>query len=330
MIRPLKNIFYYLFILPRTLKRIRIINSILDELISDVNKVPEWRLITKKSGFILRMTQYVEVHSLLDFSLCGLANSEISSKELRACVYFCACLPLYDDFFDENNLSAKEIKALMLAPESFDSKSAVEGMFIHLLKEVYANLTNQKLFAYYFEKLFYAQEESKRLMDSSLSLEEVKHIAFEKGGYSALLFRSILSHEFVKGEKEALYQLGAVGQLMDDIFDLYDDVQEGLNTTATKYHNDFTPVVEFYKMEVLSLKNLFFKLDYDLSNKNKFIREIMLIVNGGTLCGKQFLEAQKVNNNIFSIQEIGREALICDMEKKSNWLKMVRLSISNA
>ena len=117
---------------------------------------------------------------------------------------------------------------------------------------------------------------------------------------------------------------------MDDIFDLYDDVQEGLNTTATKYHNDFTPVVEFYKMEVLSLKNLFFKLDYDLSNKNKFIREIMLIVNGGTLCGKQFLEAQKANNNKFSIQEIGREALICDMEKKSNWLKMVRLSISNA
>ena len=68
MIRPLKNIFHYLFILPRTLKRIRIIDSILDELISDVNKVPEWRLITKKSGFILRMTQYVEVHSLLDFS----------------------------------------------------------------------------------------------------------------------------------------------------------------------------------------------------------------------------------------------------------------------
>lgn len=330
MIKPLKNIFHYLFILPKTLKRIKKIDFILNELISEVNKIPEWKLIIEKPGLILRMTQYVEVHSLLDYSLSGLAGRDISKNELRACVYFCACLPIYDDFFDENNLSASEIKMLMSAPEYFNSKNAVEKLFIFLLKEVYKNLPDQEMFAFYFEKLFYAQEESKRLLDDSLTTEEVKHIAFEKGGYTALLFRSILSHDLIEGEKEAVYQLGAVGQLMDDVFDLYDDVDEGLNTIATRFGQDFKPMVKLYESEIITLKEQVLNLGYSKPNKEGFLREIMLMVNGGTLCANQFLLAQKKNNNRFNIKEIGRTPLICDMEKKSNWVKMVRLSITNA
>ena len=239
-------------------------------------------------------------------------------------------MPIYDDFFDENDLSAEEIKTLMSAPESFKSKNAVEELFIFLLKEVYQNLPNQESFAFYFEKLFYAQEESKRLLDASLTTKEVKEIAFEKGGYTALLFRSILSHDLIEGEKEALYQLGAVGQLMDDIFDLYDDVEEGLNTIVTRFGFDFKPMVELYEVEILKLKEQILNLEYSKSNKERFIREIMLMVNGGTLCANQFLLAQKNNNNRFDISEIGRAPLICDMEKKSNWVKMARLSIANA
>ena len=85
------------------------------------------------------MTQYVEVQSLLDYSLCGLAGREISKNELRACVYFCACLPIYDDFFDENDLSAEEIKTLMSAPESFNSK--LKGMILSLIK-IFTSLAN--------------------------------------------------------------------------------------------------------------------------------------------------------------------------------------------
>lgn len=328
--RPLFNLFHYLIILPRTYFRIKEINRVLTTLKKEVSVNPEWKNVISSKGFDLRLTQYVQVHSLLDYSLCGLAGRSISKGELKACVYFCACLPLYDDFFDKNDLTAEEIKGLMQAPKHFEPKNPVEGLFIHLLKEVYKNLPDPILFAKYFEGLYYGQEESKKLLDPTLEYAHVKKIAFEKGGHSALLFRSILKHPFLKGEEKALYQLGVVGQLLDDLFDLWDDLEEGVNTIVTKYDDDFTPIYDVYLSEVQSLKCLILNLNYKLGCKNKFIRELMLMVNGGTLCGQHYMRLQKQNKGVFDIQEIGREALICDMENKLNWIKMIKISISNA
>lgn len=328
--RKLRNLLHYLLIIPRVNSRIGSINKVLSNLKERVSETPEWKDIIDAKGFDLRLTQYVQVHSLLDYSLCGLAGREMTENELKACVYFCASLPLYDDFFDKNDLSAEEIKALMNAPKDFEPNSAVEGLFIFLLKEVYENLHDPALFAKYFEGLYYGQEESKKLLNPNLTFEEVEKIAFEKGGYSALLFRSILKHPLIGGEEEALYQLGAVGQLLDDLFDLWDDLEEGINTVVTKFDKDFQPVFDRYIKEVEKLKTLFMNLDYTQSNKAKFIRELMLMVNGGTLCGLHYLELQKQNKGVFDIQKIGREALICDMEDKKNWLKMVKISLGNA
>lgn len=328
--RPFFNFLHYFIILPRTYIRVKAINRTLSELKKEIVKDPKWKAIIQKKDFELRMTQYVQVHSLLDYSLCGLAGRSISEKELKACVYFCACLPLYDDFFDKNNLSGDEIKALMKAPSNFVPKTPLEGLFIHLLKEVYRNLPNPDLFAQYFEGLYYGQEESKKLLNPNLSFEEVEKIAFEKGGYSALLFRSILKHPLIEGEEEALYQLGAVGQLLDDLFDLWDDLEEGVNTIATKFDSDFNVVFNRYEIEVKKLKDLFLNLNYNVIHKHTFIRELMLMVNGGTLCGQQYIQLQKQNGGVFDIQKLERRQLICDMEDKSNWYKMVKLSISNA
>ncbi|MBI35134.1 MAG: hypothetical protein CMP67_07205 [Flavobacteriales bacterium] len=328
--RQLSNFFHYLFILPRVKFRLNRINKVLKNLKKEVCKNSEWALIISSKSFDLRLTQYVQVHSLLDFSLCGLAGRKMSNNELKACVYFCACLPLYDDFFDKSDLSEKEIKDLMLAPESFTPENSVQELFIYLLRIVYKNLHDSDLFSKYFEQLYYGQEESKKLVNPNLSKAEVEKIAFQKGGYSALLFRSILKHPIIVDEEKALYQLGAVGQVLDDLFDLWDDLEEGINTIVTKFNRDFTPVYAQYLHEVEKLKLSFQKLNYTQKNKNKFIRELMLMVNGGTLCGQHYLKLQEKNGGVFDIQKIGREALICDMEKRSNWLKMIKQSILNA
>ena len=328
--RPLSNFFHYLFILPRVKFRLNRINKVLKNLKKEVGKNPEWASIISSKSFDLRLTQYVQVHSLLDFSLCGLAGRKMSNDELKACVYFCACLPLYDDFFDKSDLSEKEIRDLMSVPDHFKPNNAVQELFIYLLRIVYQNLPDASLFGRYFEQLYYGQEESKKLSNANLSRAEVEKIAFQKGGYSALLFRSILKHPLIANEEKALYQLGAVGQILDDLFDLWDDLEEGINTVVTKFNHDFTPIFNQYLSEVEKLKSSFQKLSYTQKNKDKFIRELMLMVNGGTLCGQHYLKLQEKNGGVFDIQKIGREALVCDMEKKSNWLKMIKQSILNA
>ena len=328
--RQLSNFFHYLFILPRVKIRLVRINKVLKNLKKEVNQNPNWASIICSEDFDLRLTQYVQVHSLLDFSLCGLAGRKISKSELKACVYFCACLPLYDDFFDKGSLSKKEIKNLMYTPKGFNPDNPVQELFIYLLRTVYQNLSDSGLFGSYFEQLYYGQEESKRLIDPQLSLEDVEKIAFQKGGYSALLFRSILKHPLIEGEEEAMYQLGAVGQVLDDLFDLWDDLEEGINTIVTKFNDDFKPVFNQYLKEVEELKCRFRTLTYTKKNKDKFIRELMLLVNGGTLCGQHYLKLQAQNDGVFDIKKIGRDALVCDMEKNSNRFKMIRQSILNA
>ncbi len=328
--RQLSNLFHYLFIIPRVNFRLVRINRVLKNLKEEVVKNPDWASIISSKDFDLRLTQYVQVHSLLDFSLCGLAGRKMSRVELKACVYFCACLPLYDDFFDKSNLCKKEIKDLMHSPQGFKPENSVQELFVYLLGVVYQNLPNSELFGRYFEQLYYGQQESKKLVDSRLSKEEVQKIAFQKGGYSALLFRSVLKHPLIDGEEKALYQLGAVGQVLDDLFDLWDDLEEGINTIATKFNKDFTPVFNLYIKEVDQLKLSFQALNYQQKNKDNFIRELMLLVNGGTICGKHYLKLQAENGGVFDIQKIGREALVCDMENKFNRLKMIKQSILNA
>ena len=166
--RPLSNFFHYLFILPRIKFRLNRINKVLNNLKKEVRKNSEWISIISSKNFDLRLTQYVQVHSLLDFSLCGLAGRKMSNDELKACVYFCACLPLYDDFFDKSNLTEKEIKDLMNAPNGFEPENPVQELFIYLLRVVYQNLPDSDLFGRYFEQLYYGQEESKKLINPDL------------------------------------------------------------------------------------------------------------------------------------------------------------------
>ncbi len=330
MMRQLSNLFHYLLIIPIVNFRLLRINRVLKNLKEEVVKNPRWASIISSKDFDLRLTQYVQVHSLLDFSLCGLAGRKMSRNELKACVYFCACLPLYDDFFDKGNLSKEDIKDLMHSPEGFNPKNSVQELFVYLLDVVYQNLPNSELFGRYFEQLYYGQQESKRLVDSQLSKEEVQKIAFQKGGYSALLFRSILRHPLIDGEEKALYQLGAVGQVLDDLFDLWDDLEEGVNTIVTKFNTDFTPIFNFYLKEVDQLKLYFQELNYQQKKKDRFLRELMLLINGGTVCGHHYLKLQAQNNGVFDIHKIGREALVCDMENNFNRLKMIKQSILNA
>lgn len=322
----ISNFFHYLIILPRTWRRLNRVNAILDEIVIAAEKEEAWRLILNQKGFKMRLTQYVQVHSLLDMSLCGLTGREITDEELISCVCFCACLPLFDDFFDEQNMDAKQIKQLIHAPDEVVLSDPKAALFLHFFKQI--KLKNEQLFAEFFEQLFWAQEESKRLLQERLDDAAVLKIAFEKGGYSALCFRAILQHEFVDGEEAMLYQLGAVGQLMDDLFDLHDDYLEGVNTYALNRSEDILVVTRHYNSEADKLRDLIDGLPFPSKLKKRFWRELVLMINGGVLCANQYEQLYHQRGS-FVISDISRADLICDMENKVNWIRMIKLSLGN-
>lgn len=326
----LSNIAAYFSILPKLKVRLNAINSALNDLFKSIADNKEWGSVFTSNSEKNRLQQYVQVHSLMNFFLCDLANREMTQEELNATVYLCVCGPLFDDFFDEENINSASIATLLNAPSTLKVKSPNAQLFVYLWNETQLLVQDPDGLRLAATELFKAQAKSKKLKSGSLNKLQLKDIADDKGGVSALLFRSILSHECTAGEKEAVYALGALGQLMDDIFDFWEDHSTGIQTLVVDAIPDFKPIAQYFAFKNDQFKTHVKRLKYKEFNKQLFLREMHLMSAGGELCCDQFLKAQKINGGRFIPTEIGRQPLICDMESTRNRVKMLFSALVNA
>ena len=138
-----------------------------------------------------------------------------------------------------------------------------------------------------------------------------------------------MKDELIEGEEKMLYQLGALGQLWDDLFDLHDDYLEGVHTYALNNSHKIQDVIDSFNHEVKKLKHLLFELPLPENRKRLFWREFHLLLAGGILCAKQY-ENLLGKYGKFDLKELQREEVVCDMEDKRNWLKMMYISIRYA
>ena len=87
-----------------------------------------------------------------------------------------------------------------------------------------------------------------------------------------------------------------VNSIPDLLFDLFDDLEEGINTIVTKFNHDFTPVYVQYLKEVEKLKLSFQKLSYTQKNKDKFmfVKLFSLFVSKKLIRLKEFLNTRQI------------------------------------
>jgi len=69
-----------------------------------------------------------------------------------------------------------------------------------------------------------------QLSDKATSKEDLFKITFAKGGISALALLHLMTPKMKEQEKKAIYDLGAVMQLIDDISDIKEDLKIGIQT----------------------------------------------------------------------------------------------------
>lgn len=68
-----------------------------------------------------------------------------------------------------------------------------------------------------------------------LSQAEIEEITFRKGGAGLMVFRLLVPAEITPAEEQALMKAGALIQLMDDMADVWQDIQEKITTPASFY-----------------------------------------------------------------------------------------------
>jgi hypothetical protein len=154
-------------------------------------------------------------------------------------VLFSAFIPVFDDICDNTLLSKAEIKQIFKNPELFIPENKKEEAAFNLFKILYNELGQNKIKKIWHSiyKVFLIQFISKQQKSDKISFETLNKITNLKGGYSLLLCRNLTNIAIKEKEYDIYMQIGAYLQWLDDIFDISNDLKDGLFTPANFIKN---------------------------------------------------------------------------------------------
>jgi hypothetical protein len=264
----------------------------------------------------------VAVPAILGESYCLLRGRKMSSPERYSITYLGACTGLFDDFFDKKHLPAEYIRTLIDNPFAATGNTNNETIFLEFYKKALLHTTDSGLVKQYAFDVFEAQLMSKKQLLSDIEPREIMDITIQKGGSSLLFYRSTFSEKMSDEEIRMLKILGGIGQLENDIFDVYKDHKSGVKTLATTT-NTIGELRQTYRSMMCEVFDLVHKTPYARSHKVNFLRTISLVISRGLVC-LDFLEKNESSTgNTFKIDHYNRHNLVCDMSKPVHFLKSI-------
>jgi hypothetical protein len=157
-----------------------------------------------------------------------------------------------------------------------------------------------------------AQQESLQQHQDELSTQKLKDITWAKGGYALLLYRSALNRPISPEEWDAVYQLGGLMQLHNDIFDLYRDLREGIVTLPAQTRS-VKDLSKLFIAEIEKTFALYNRLPFSPYQKRKFFLLLYLAVQTGHQCLNQYAKVEAKYGE-FNPTKRSRQELVCDME----------------
>ena len=279
------------------------------------------------SNYYNRTKQYMHANHFFGELLTTILGRKMSKDERRLFANLSSCAPIFDDFF-ENKADLDHIRRLLHYPDKNSALSSSEKLSVHFLNNILKSDIDQKAFLQAADDLFLAQVESKNQKDDTLSQSCLLDISDRKGGYSGLMYTLLLQESSAKDFASLGFQLGSFGQLMDDIFDLYDDQKEGIRTYVNQSRKmiDLRFVLEEKEQETLRLAK---RIATSPRHFKKFKQVLEVFTSIIELAIEQY-EILEVKQQITPIHclDMERKSWIIDMEKASNIRKLFFKSVS--
>ncbi len=255
-----------------------------------------------------RIFHYLFANSLTTQWFANLLKHNPSRKEKETGYFIAMATPVADYLVDQEKLTAQDIYRII------DKKSSHpwQQLSCQLLENYIKHHPSREVAQQLIYKTLQAQEESLKQRENSIHPDKLKEITWAKGGYALLLYRSALNHPISDTEWNAVFQLGGLMQLHNDIFDLYRDLQEGIATlpSETKSIDDLSYL---YQLEIEKTFHLFEQLSFNRYRKQKFYLLLQLAVQTGHICLQQYRDLE-IKYGVFTPVEYSRKELVCDME----------------
>jgi hypothetical protein len=251
--------------------------------------------------------------------LAVLKSVKITPSERKTLTYLGGLTGLFDDFFDEEETSEEHIQELLNNPSLEITKNVNERLVVQFYLKALEQKHSKRIIKS-ANLVYAAQISSKKQRDVKLSSEEILEITKQKGGASLLFYRAALEGNITNLEKDLLLNIGLLGQLENDIFDIDKDAQQQLSTLATTSTSMLDLRTQFQSI-LTQIYMLIEQTDFPKRNRIKFSRLIATIACRGLVALDQLVEVQ--GKEKFEVSNYSRTQLICDMGKFKNILSWI-------
>jgi hypothetical protein len=315
--------FLFLVFLRNSAKQKRFLRETIFEAINE-SKMHNDKSLDKDDYRKIQLYGYA-VPAMLGEAYCTLRNKKMTINE-RMCITFLGPITgLFDDMFDKNELPDLYIKSLIINSKSVIGNNTKEKLFLNLYNKALEISENRESLIDNFLAVFDAQILSRKQKNNGTNSIEIENITFQKGGSSMLMYRSSLNNKINDSENWMIYKLGAIGQLENDIFDIYKDYTEGIKTLATLSDN-INQLRQKYLILMTEVYNAVEKTNYQKRAKRKFQRIISLVMSRGLVCLNCLEKNEKKTDGTFKIEKYERNDLICNMESFRSFTKLIHYS----
>lgn len=264
------------------------------------------------------------VPAILGEEIAALRGKPMTERERLALSYQGAMTGLFDDFFDKHGMPEEQLLSFINDPSAFQGNNSSEKLFLALFREALKLSHNPELTIHFLRKVYNAQVDSKKQAQPGLTKDEIRRITIDKGGISVLFYRSVFEHRLEKDEEDALYKMGGLMQFGNDIFDVWKDSLQNIETlmTTTKKVNDVRNI--FREMQRESF-NAFYQTKYRPADIRKFLRLVsMSLCARCYVCLDQLEHLEDKTGGIFSPKEYTRQELVCDLDRAGNKWRSIR------
>jgi hypothetical protein len=268
--------------------------------------------------------QSIQLHYVANaFSkLNGRLNNDIEKE--RNILFFLMSV-LYDEIIDEQKMDEDALDSLFNHPENANPANFNEKILVYIHQRLLNEVDDKESYWKSLENTHQAQKDSKKQFDAQTTINEILDITKRKGGHTLLMCRHYINEPTNLRIDECWYTLGGLIQMTNDLFDTYKDTQNGIETFATKIKN-IDSIKAIYLEQASKLFSNIKMLPVDNIKKIEFAINMSIIPAFGQIAINQLKELQLNSNTLPNFKEVNRKALIIDMEKSINIIRLIRYS----
>ena len=267
------------------------------------------------------------ITSFLCSSYKKLYGETLTPDERKRATLFGILTPVGDDLFDVDKLPNEDIRTITFTPEQYNATTFSANVAKEIQTYLLSHVPHKKEYLEASKNVLDIQVETAKQTKPTITKQDIERITHTKGAVSVIIYHQCLDIAASRQMLEALFYIGSLYQLGNDIFDLYKDVRDNIYTLVNTC-DDYLAFRQMFVDRVKAQNKRIMALPYKQKDKKEFCI-IMNTINARSMVAiDQFIQQQKkLGNKKINWWQLERKDMIVDMEKKRNllrWFKYMR------